>query len=96
MSTRADGRIPDEVLLLMETSVDEWVDPSSHEMVVFRAVIENYRNHLETAGEPALREQLAATYIRLVAASRETLLDRARRVALERCTQGLPYTEAAA
>jgi hypothetical protein len=96
MSMRVDDRIPDEVLLLMETSVDEWVDPASDEIATFRRIMERYRSHLGTASEPAYREELAATYVRLVVAPRERLLDRARRGALERCAQGMPYTEAAA
>lgn len=96
MSIRADDRIPDDVLLLMETSVDEWIDPSSDEMLVFRRIVEGYRSHLGTASEPAYRQELATTYIRLVAASRERLLDRLRREAVERCTRGFPYVEAAA
>lgn len=96
MSMRADDRIPDEVLLLMETSIDEWVDASSDEMDAFRRVMDGYRSHLGTASEPAYREQLAATYVRLVVACREKLLDRTRRAALERCAQGWPYVETAA
>lgn len=96
MSVRADDRIPDEVLLLMETSVDEWVEPSSVEMDAFRRCMDRYRNHLGTANEPADREELAATYTRLVVAFRERLLDHSRRDAIERCAQGWPYVESAA
>jgi hypothetical protein len=96
MSMRVDDRIPDEVLLLMETSVDEWIDPASGEMDTFRLIMERDRTHLGTAGEAAFREELAATYIGLVSPSRERLLERTRREALQRCTQGLPYAEAAA
>jgi hypothetical protein len=96
MSTRADDRIPDEVLLLMETSVDEWVDASSDQLAIFLAIMAEYRGHLGTANEPAYRELLACAYIGLVAASREMLLDGARRAAVERCAHGLPYVEAAA
>jgi len=93
---RMDDRIPDEVLLLMETSVDEWIDSASDEMVAFRRIMERYRTHLGTAGEPECRQELAAAYLRLVVAPRERLLDRARREALERCAQGMPFGEAAA
>jgi hypothetical protein len=94
MSIRVDDRIPDEVLLLMETSVDEWVDAWSDEMLVFRAAADGYRSHLGTASEPAYRQALATTYLELVAPSRERLLDRPRREAIERCAQGFPYVEA--
>jgi hypothetical protein len=92
---RMDDRIPDEVLLLMETSVDEWIDPASDEMVAFRRIMERYRSHVGTASEALFREELAATYMRLVVTPRERLLDRARRGALERCARGMPYSEAA-
>ena len=95
MSMRVDDRIPDEVLLLMETSVDEWIDPASGDMVAFRRIMDRYRSHLGTASEPEHRQELAATYTRLVVAARERLLDRTRRGALERCAQGMPYSEAA-
>ncbi len=95
MSTRADDRIPDEVLLLMETSVDEWVEASTDEMVVFRRIIDDYRGHVGMASEPAYRQELARAYSRLVPRSSERLLDRRRRDALERCAQGFPYAEAA-
>lgn len=96
MSMRVDDRIPDEVLLLMETSVDEWVEPSSDEMATFRGIMARYRSHVGTASEPAYREELAAAYVGLVGAPRERLLDRARRGAVERCAQGMPYVEVAA
>ncbi len=95
MSIRVDDRIPDEVLLLMETSIDEWFDRSSDELLDFRRIVDGYRSHLGTAAEPAFRQELASAYVRLVPASEERLLDRLRRQALARCAQGFPYVEAA-
>jgi hypothetical protein len=94
MSIRATDRIPDDVLLLLETSVDEWID-TEEELLRFRHMLERYREHIGTAYEPVHREALAATYLELVPVEEEDLLDAGQRSAIERCAQGMPYTETA-
>jgi hypothetical protein len=94
MSIRATDRIPDDVLLLLETSVDEWID-TEDELLHFRRVLECYREHVGTAGEPACRETLAVSYLELIPADEEGMLDTSQRAAIQRCAEGLPYAETA-
>jgi hypothetical protein len=94
MSIRATDRIPDDVLLLLETSVDEWIDVED-DLQDFRRVLDHYRAHVGTASEPACREALALAYLELIPSEEEGMLDPSQRAAINRCAEGLPYTEPA-
>jgi len=91
MDLRIEDRIPHDVLLLMETSVDELVAPESEEVSRFRRSLRSYRDHVGTPGEPDHRRSLAEAYVGLVTRQHEPLLDRGQREAIERCARGFPY-----
>jgi hypothetical protein len=93
MSSKSDAAIPNDVLVILECSVDARFVPQSAEHRAFSAVMQGYRNQVDTADESTYRKALADRYRNLVSSQEETLLSRRQRDALERCADGLPYAE---
>jgi hypothetical protein len=86
MTNDVEGRIPQDLLEIMDVSVERNTDDGR----LFHMALDAYEQHVEKPDEPTRRQQVARLFCGLPG-DRRNLMGPQQRRALEGCAEGLPY-----
>ena len=87
MTNDAEGRIPQELLEIMDVSVERNTEHGR----LFHMAVTAYERHIGQPDEPTYRQRVAGLFCGLPG-DRDNLMEQQQRRALEGCAEGLPYT----